>query len=355
MKNIKLTFLLLSLFWSLQGYAQYQKPTLTDKDSWSLVLLPDPQTYSRYHRNGGILNLMTSWIYENVEALNMQFVLCTGDLVEQNDFMNPQGNTGNMNSQQQWSFVRSAFSKFDNHVPYVLATGNHDYGYKSAEYRSTNYDKYFSVEQNSMNFRALREIGPALNGASTSVNALYEFKTPQNKNILVMVLEFGPRDTVVNWAKDVLNNKKYVDKDVILLTHVFLNKNSNHIKTQKYKMEDVNYGEALFEKLVKPSKNIRLVFSGHIGDPDVFDGHLGFRQDKNMSGKTVTQMTFNAQAMGGGWHGNGGDGWLRYLEFLPDGNTVKVKTFSPLFAISPATQSMAYKTEANQEFTFTLN
>jgi hypothetical protein len=66
-------------------------------------------------------------------------------------------------------------------------------------------------------------------------------------------------------------------------------------------------------------------------------------------------MTFNAQAMGGGWFGNGGDGWLRYLEFLPDGKTVKVKTFSPLFAISPATQKLAYKKEKNQEFEFTLD
>lgn len=355
MKNMKTFLALLALLWSFQSQAQYEKPKLSNPDSWSLVLLPDPQTYARYHRNGGVFSLMTSWIYENVEALNTQFVLCTGDLVEQNDFLNPQGNTGNMNSRQQWSFVRNAFAKLDEQVPYVLATGNHDYGFKSAEHRSTNYDKYFSVEQNSLNFRALREIGPSLNGAASSVNALYEFKTPHKKTMLVLLLEFAPRDTVVAWAKDLLNNKKYVDKDVILLTHVFLNKNSKPIKTAKYLMEDVNYGEALYEKLVKPSQNIRMVFSGHIGAPDDFNAHLGFRQDKNAAGKTVSQMTFNAQAMGGGWHGNGGDGWLRYLEFLPDGNTVKVKTFSPLFAISPATQNLAYKTEANQEFTFTLD
>jgi len=355
MKHLYLTFLAVAFLFSFESRAQYQKPQLTDPDSWSLILMPDPQTYTRFHKNVGVLNLMTGWIHENVDVLNTQFVLCTGDLVEHNDFMNPKGNEGNLNSAKQWTNVRNAFATLDHRVPYVLATGNHDYGYRSAEYRSTHYDAYFNVNQNSLNQRALREIGPQLDGKSTAVNALYAFNTPHNKEILVLVLEFAPRDTVVNWAKKIVEAKPYADKDVILLTHVYLNKESQHIKTQGYKIADANYGEALFEKLVKPAKNIRMVFSGHIGAPNDFNAHLGFRQDKNAAGKTVSQMTFNAQAVGGGWHGNGGDGWLRYLEFLPDGKTVKVKTFSPLFAISPTTQHLAYKTEENQEFTFTLD
>ena len=65
-------------------------------------------------------------------------------------------------------------------------------------------------------------------------------------------------------------------------------------------------------------------------------------------------MMFNAQREGGGWNGNGGDGWLRILEFLPDGKTVQVKTFSPLFALSPATQHLAWRTESYDQFSFDL-
>ncbi|WP_392470781.1 metallophosphoesterase [Sphingobacterium cellulitidis] len=352
-----LTLLLGLLFLSHAGMAQqgYEKPKLTNSESWSLVLVPDPQTYVKYDRNVGILNLMTSWIRENVDSLNTQFVLCTGDLVEQNDLLNPDTKAANQNSKQQWTNTSEAFRKLDNRVPYVLATGNHDYGHVSAEYRSTQFDKYFSAEQNGFNAKALREIGPALNGNSTAVNAVFEFETPHPKKLLVIVLEFAPRNEVLDWALKTLNQAKYENHDVILLTHTYLDRNSNHIKKEGYKIEDANYGAAVFEKLVKPSKNIRMVFSGHIGAPDDFEGHIGFRQDKNAAGKTVTQMTFNAQAMGGGWFGNGGDGWLRYLEFLPDGITVKVKTFSPLFAISPATQNLAYKKEKNQEFEFSLD
>jgi len=63
-----------------------------------------------------------------------------------------------------------------------------------------------------------------------------------------------------------------------------------------------------------------------------------------------------SQTQGGGHRsGNGGDGWLRILEFSPDGKTVKVKTFSPLFAISPTSQPNAWKKDARNEFTMKLD
>ncbi|GHT77103.1 hypothetical protein AGMMS50262_17270 [Bacteroidia bacterium] len=87
-------------------------------------------------------------------------------------------------------------------------------------------------------------------------------------------------------------------------------------------------------------------------------GTLSAQQTKfsepKLSDPASWTMVFNAQALGGGWSGNGGDGWLRILEFLPDGKTVKVKTFSPLFAASPTTQQFAWRTKPYDEFTFTL-
>lgn len=98
-----------------------------------------------------------------------------------------------------------------------------------------------------------------------------------------------------------------------------------------------------------------MVFSGHIAEPDNILGHIGFRSDLNAAGKKVNQMMFNAQALGGGWHSNGGDGWIRILEFLPGGKKVKVKTFSPLFAISPSTRHLAWRTESYDQFEFDLD
>ena len=52
--------------------------------------------------------------------------------------------------------------------------------------------------------------------------------------------------------------------------------------------------------------------------------------------------------------GNGGDGWLRILEFLPDGKTVKVRTYSPLFGISKLTRHLANRTAPYDQFDFSI-
>lgn len=346
-------FLLLISACPLQAQEKYVAPELSNPDSWSVVLIPDPQTYVKFTRNQGILNLMTSWTYENVDKLHVGFVMCTGDMVEQNHLLNPDGERANVNSFDQWKAVSSAFGRLDNRVPYIVTTGNHDFGILSAENRRTHFDEYFPPTKNPLTARMLRDVGLNEEGVPTMRNATYEYITPQGKKILVLVLEFAPSDASIEWGKKVIAQEKYKDHSVILLTHTYLNSDNEHIVKEGYKVADANYGAAIWEKLVKPSTNIRMVISGHIGAPNDEQKHLAFRTDRNAAGKTVQQMTFNAQALGGGWHGNGGDGWLRILEFLPDGQTVKVKTFSPFFAISPSTQHLAWRKAAYDEFTFT--
>lgn len=333
----------------------YTAPALSDTESWSLVLMPDPQSYVKFERNQGALELMTGWISENIDPLNIGMVLCTGDLVEHNDWLNPNGTQGNQPGKQQWEAVARAFDRLDGKVPYIAATGNHDYGVKNIEYRRTNYNQYFPVDKNPLSQRLLRDVGTDGDGYPSLTNATYELTSPHGRKFLFMVLEFAPRDAVLSWALEVVNEEHYADHTVVLLTHSYLNSDSEHIVKENYPITDGNYGAAVWEKLVKPSKNIQVVFSGHIGRPDDILGHIGFRTDTNSGGKKVQQMVFNAQALGGGWHGNGGDGWLRYLEFLPDDNTVRVKTFSPLFALSPSTRHLAWRTADYDEFTFTLD
>ena len=324
----------------------YEKPSLSDENSWSLILFPDVQTYVKFDYNQPILDLMVAWVSNNMETLNTKMVLCTGDLVEQNDLFNPNGKSANQASVSQWEAVSSAFGRLDGLLPYILTTGNHDYGILSAENRFTHFDTYFPPNKNRLNQKMLREVGTNVEGRPTLANATYEFVSPHGRKFLVLVLEFAPRDETLEWAKKVIEKEQYNDHTVILLTHSYLDHNNNHIVKEGYKLSNPNYGEAIWQKLVQPSKNIEMVLAGHIAKPDDLHAHIAFRVDKNAAGKKVSQMVFNAQALGGGWHGNGGDGWLRILEFLPDGKTVKVKTFSPLFAISPTTQKYAWRTES---------
>lgn len=351
-------FALLIVCFKLAVHAQqkqYEPPALSDPNSWTMILLPDPQTYQKFERNQPIFELMTAWISENIDKLNIKLVMCTGDLVEQNEIINPNGVSVNQPSKKQWEAVARGFSRLDGKVPYMLAAGNHDYGYSNISVRRTQYNKYFPVDKNFLTQKGIREVALNAEGVPTLENAVFEFTSPQGRKFLLMTLEFAPRDTILSWAKHTLAQDKYKDHTAIILTHSYLNSKNEHIEKENYKISEGNYGAAIWRKLVQPSSNIQLVFSGHIGAPDNVKAHVGFRQDKNAAGKNVSQMVFNAQALGGGWHGNGGDGWLRILEFLPDRKTVKVKTFSPLFAISPSTQHLAWRTESYDQFEFSID
>lgn len=343
------------VFGSLAAQPKYTAPRLSNPQSWSLILVPDPQTYVKFERNQPILDLMTTWIKEVRDSLNVQMVLCTGDLVEQNEMINPDFVKANQPSKRQWEAVARSFGKLDGVVPYITAAGNHDYGYRSAENRKTNFNHYFPVDKNPLTQRLVREVGLNGEGVPTLENAAFEFTSPQGRKFLFLSLEFAPRDTALAWARSVVGQEKYRAHTVVVLTHSYLDAKNQHIEKEGYPLTDVNYGAAMWRKLVQPSRNIQMVFSGHIAAPNNVKAHLGFRTDVNAGGRKVHQMMFNAQALGGGWHGNGGDGWLRILEFLPDGRTVKVRTFSPLFAISPTTQPFAWRTEPYDEFSFQLD
>jgi len=124
----------------------------------------------------------------------------------------------------------------------------------------------------------------------------------------------------------------------------------------RYKIHPANQGQEMWDKLVYPCKNIRLVLCGHAGkDGESFEENTAYRVDKNCVGKDVHQMMFNNQFIGGGARGNGGDGWVRILEFMPDGKTIKVKTYSVLFGISPTTKQYAHRTGKCDEYDMVIN
>lgn len=358
-KWLRQSALLVSLFlllaFTVDGQRKYEPPQLSSHDSWSMIIIPDPQTYVKFGRNQPLFELMTAWIDENIDHLNIKMVLCVGDLVEHNEMINPDGEFGNQPSKLQWESVSRSFERLDGKVPYITALGNHDYGYKSIENRKSNFNQYFPVDKNFQNRKILRDVALNAAGIPTLENASFEITSPHGRKMLFLSLEFAPRDTIVSWANTIVNSEKYKDHTVVLLTHSYLNANNDHIVKENYPIEDFNYGKAIFDKLVKPSNNIQMVFSGHIGSPDDAKAHVGFRTDSNAAGQKVQQMVFNAQALGGGWMGNGGDGWLRILEFMPDNKTIQVKTFSPFFAISPTTQQFAWRRAAYDEFSFEID
>lgn len=314
--------------------AEYAPPVLEQEGGWTMVVIPDPQQYTST-RNIPLLEMMMNWIVEQREPLNIMNVVCVGDLVNNNG------------DPAQWNFISGAFARLDGKVAYVPCTGNHDYGKAppTADTRDSNLSRHFTPERNSAWQNVLVEMGENAFGEKTLENAAFVQTAPNGQKVVILCLQFAPTDKNLEWAKAFAAREEYKDAFVAVVTHLYMLpvKRDNKLDGGRgYQLlKEGNNGEDIWKKLVEPSSNIRLVLCGHHSGKDEPRDCTGFRVDKNAAGKSVYQMIYDTQALGGGFGGNGGDGWLRLLEFSADMKHVKVKTFSPFFAISPTTRGMA--------------
>ena len=339
-------------------FAQHRadRQNLENEDSFSMIVLGDPQTYNKYDINQPIFELCTAWIADNVNHLNIKAVLCTGDLVEQNENIKMNRKMVNQTSREMWEAASRSLSRLDGKVPYIISCGNHDYGYKTAENGRTKFPEYFPFERNSRWRDCLVADFPNRNGDISMENAAFEFHDRNWGDILVITTEFAPRPEVLEWARNLAASEKYIGHKVIAMTHSYLkHRTAEYTDNSRYKVRPQTSGKDFWDKFVSVTPNVVLVVCGHTGRPGGFEDSVAYRVDKNEAGRNVHQMMFNVQILGGGWEGNGGDGWLRILEFMPDGRTVKVKTYSPLFGISPSTKHLAHRTEAYDQFDMTID
>jgi hypothetical protein len=318
-----------------------------------MVVIPDTQYYVRNDRDAPVFTEMTEWIAANRETRDIRLVLHVGDIV-------------NDNEARQWEHAKRSLSVLDGKVPYVLAVGNHDLG-RNARSRETMLNDWFSLADNPCNqaiFGGFFEQG-ALE------NAWYRFRH-RDWDLLVFSLEFGPRDEVVRWANQVA--ERHAGLPMVLVTHDFIDHESTfHSEDGKprrttrattnnprqYRIANdggAHNGEELWDAFVSRHDSFRLVVNGHYKPFEkTADGKLShlrdlaaaYRADPQDDGSLTHQMLFNAQ-----WAPRGGLGWLRLLEFQPDGRTVRVRTFSPHLARASDDPSKAWRRTPDCEFSF---
>ncbi len=350
-------------------------PALQNDSSFSMIFLSDPQSYNKFSLCQSIFDMQTAWTALVRNRLNVIAALISGDMVEKNDSEHPYVDghihssaqyqtdlrNGNQTSQQQWEAVSRALERLDNVMPYIPCQGNHDCGPLAAEDRRSEMPKYFYPERNLLNEKHLVSLGENYEGKETMENCAFEFHTDTWGDLLVIGFEFAPRDEALNWARELIESDQYKSHRVIIFTHSFLDKDGNRPTSESYTLQPRNWPQAVWEKLIYPSENIVMVLCGHAGNPPSikstvaatdYSCTVSFRTDTAANGRTIPQMMFNAQCADGSWYGNGGDGWLRIMEFKPDGETVSVRTFSPLFALSQFTKSQAWRTKDYDQFSF---
>ncbi|MBN2131421.1 MAG: metallophosphoesterase [Sedimentisphaerales bacterium] len=294
--------------------------------SWTLVLLPDTQVYSQ--RYPGLFLSQTAWIVQNCEKRNIAYVLQLGDIT-------------NNNTIDQWEHAQEALAVMDGRVPYAFCPGNHDYGSNgNASTRETYMNQYLPYS---------RYVDwPTFGGAMEPglMDNTYHLFEAGGIEWIVVSLEWAPRDETIAWANGVMAS--YPDREGILITHAYMNNNDlryDHTDTENPQTYNPhlyntpgakNDGQELWDKLVR-KHNFAFVFNGHV----LGDG-TGYLASRNDQGKIVHQMLANYQM-----RQLGGEAYMRLLEFLPDGRTVQVKTYSPLYD--------SYLLQLDQQFVIELD
>ncbi|WP_145060116.1 metallophosphoesterase [Adhaeretor mobilis] len=305
-----------------------------DPGSWTLAVLPDTQNYTEF--NYPHFTTQTQWIADNAVSHNIKYVIHEGDVTEHN-------------SVTQWDRGLTSMNLLNGVVPYAIATGNHDHGPSGF---SGNRDSLF----NDPNY-----FGPGSPYANqASVGGFFETGKTDNsyhtfnaggQDWLVLALEWAPRDEVVVWADQIVQN--HPDHLTMMATHAYMyydetrydwatKGGSQSWNPHSYPLgsnpaETVNDGQELWDDLVSKHDNFRMTFSGHV----IGDG-TGFLSSTGDMGNEVHQMLANYQ-----FKQEGGNGDMRLLEFKPDGKTVVVRTYSPVLD--------RYDASYDQEFTLRLN
>ena len=282
-------------------------------EAFMLVTMPDTQNYTTHPEWNHHFYQQTEWIAANAERLNIKYVVHEGDIV-------------NNNRQNQWEIAQRAFKTLDGKVPYALAPGNHDYGENgSSNDRSTLLNEFFSAAEHAKwpTFRGVLHEGQL-------ENSWHEFEHAGQK-YLIFALEWGPRDEAVQWAAKIA--AEHPEHRMILVTHAYMYFDETRYdwkaKGDKQAWNPHAYGngkgpggsndgEELWQKLVSQHQGFALTLNGH-----VLDDGAARMTSQGEHGNTVHQLLANYQNKA-----EGGAGYMRLIEFLPD-ESIVVRSFSP--------------------------
>ena len=291
------------------------EPPQPEPGSFTIAVLPDTQHYSEEFPSTFLAQ--TNWIAENQQARNIASVIHLGDIT-------------NHSTPYEWKNAVKALSVLDGKVPYFLTTGNHDYSEGGqCKDRKTLLHRYFPVSR----YRDLPTFGGVYDREPGHLENSFHLFDAGHRSFLVLALEFGPRRDVIRWANEVV--ARHQERSVIMVTHAYAYYDNSRYDWKRRGIkqswnphsyglaestnDDVADGEELWTQLVSKHENFVLTLNGHV----LGDG-LGRLATPTSGGRNVHQMLANFQMKP-----RGGDGWLRLLEFRPDGKTVQVYDYSP--------------------------
>lgn len=255
-----------------------------DSKPFSIIWLADTQTIA-YHSYNDVFDAMGKWIREQQEPYNVQYIVQTGDLVD-NGYV-----------PKQWENFKIMSSQFFGAIPYLPIAGNHDLGVKWERYTAYLDSPYVKAIPKDHTFK--------------QGQAVYAEFRAGGQDFLIVGAGWNADVASVVWINDVL--RSHPNHVAILLFHSYI--------TEK---GDLSYqGVHLRDLVVAKNPNVRLVLSGHLRG----NGYLLDEFDDNHDGimdRSVNAMLYNYQ---GYTHNNSGQ--IRMLTFDPKTRSIRVFTYSP--------------------------
>lgn len=290
----------------------YLRPRLEGLEPFRVVVLPDTQFYTEADvvaQYGDILGMQVGWILDEAAASNTVFVSHVGDMVQTHDV------------ESQWQVADAAMSRLEGLLPYAVAWGNHDIPSSAADpgWEDLLLDATFPASR--------FEPYPWWGGGLPDGKTWHSWQTVSagGLELLFVHLMFEPQEAERAWAAEII--REHPDHFVILTTHSFLQADTGWIDHGSFR------GQDLWDEVVAPFDNVRLVLNGH------FPGEA--HRSDDLAGQPVHQILSC-------FHGDGnyGSGFLRVLDFDPEAGTLAVSTYSPSMD--------AWQLDADSEFVLPL-
>lgn len=291
-------------------------PAATPRPDFTIVAVPDTQYYvsSLHGGNPAMFLAQTDWILSNRPIRNIAFVTQLGDCVENGD---------NGGDDLEWRHATNALYRLETPVvpllpfglPYGVAVGNHDQSPIGNPLGTTAfYNQYFGV-----NHFAGRTYYAGHYGADNDNHC--EFFSAGGLDFMIVHLEYdvAANASVLGWANSLLQT--HSNRLAIVVSHWLIGTGDPGAWGAQ--------GQATYNAL-KGNANLRLMLCGHVPGE-------GRRAD-TFNGRTVHTLLSDYQG-----RSNGGDGWLRILEFSPSNNVIRVSTYSPVLG--------RFETDSDSQFT----
>lgn len=244
---------------------------LAEDGVFTLAVIPDTQQEVLRAGDTRFADRL-QWLVDNRRELNLKMVMQVGDMM---NWDTP--------DHIQYERASAGLAILDRaELPYALAIGNHDTaavkeggsaapGNVRDNLRNTStFNRYFPTTRH-------QALGGVFEEGKTD-NAWQTFRAG-GLDWLVLNLELWARKEAVAWAKTVV--EAHPHHNIIVLTHSHLN-GRGEIEQRNGGYGD-NSPQYVFDQLLKPYPNIRLVFSGHTG-------RHGYRTDQGEQGNTIYQF-----------------------------------------------------------------